>query len=106
MLTALTGAYGDRADAITVAGRTASYEELLGAARAVAADLAGSHPPAFAVTATASLETVAAVVGGLLAGVPCVPLPPDAGPVERGHILNDSGARLIEVDFARRSTAT
>ncbi|WP_327411615.1 AMP-binding protein [Streptomyces sp. NBC_01233] len=105
MLTALTGAYGDRADAITVAGRTASYEELLGAARAVAADLAGSHPPAFAVTATPSLETVAAVVGGLLAGVPCVPLPPDAGPVERGHILNDSGARLIEVDFARRSTA-
>ncbi|WP_405834669.1 AMP-binding protein [Streptomyces sp. NBC_00105] len=106
MLTALTGVHGDRADAITVAGRTASYEELLGAARAVAADLAGGHPPAFAVTATASLETVAAVVGGLLAGVPCVPLPPDAGPVERGHILNDSGARLLEVDFARRSTAT
>ncbi|MFE9934267.1 acyl-CoA synthetase [Streptomyces sp. NPDC005533] len=106
MLTALTGAYGDRADAVTVAGRTASYEEILGAARAVAADLSGTHPPAFAVTATASLETVAAVVGGLLAGVPCVPLPPDAGPAERGHILRDSGARLIEVDFARRSTAT
>ncbi|MER6316177.1 acyl-CoA synthetase [Streptomyces sp. NPDC001581] len=106
MLTALTGAYGDRADAVTVAGRTASYEEILGAARAVAADLSGTHPPAFAVTATASLETVAAVVGGLLAGIPCVPLPPDAGPAERGHILRDSGARLIEVDFARRSTAT
>lgn len=102
MLTALTGAHGDRADAVTVAGRHASYEELLGAARAVAADVAGA--PAFAVTATASLETVAAVVGGLLAGVPCVPLPPDAGPAEREHILRDSGAVRIEADFARRSS--
>ncbi|MFE5492869.1 acyl-CoA synthetase [Streptomyces virginiae] len=103
MLTALTGVHGDRADAVTVAGRTASYEELLGAARQVAADLVESGIPAFAVTATASLETVAAVVGALLAGVPCVPLPPDAGPAERGHILRDSGARPLDVDFARRS---
>ncbi|MFF9982437.1 acyl-CoA synthetase [Streptomyces erythrochromogenes] len=106
MLTALTGVHGDRADAVTVAGRTASYEELLGAARQVAADLTASGVPAFAVTATASLETVAAVVGALLAGVPCVPLPPDAGPAELGHILRDSGARPIEVDFARRSDRT
>ncbi|WP_326586011.1 acyl-CoA synthetase [Streptomyces sp. NBC_01294] len=105
MLTALTGAHGDRADAVTVAGRATSYEELLGAARAVAVDLDRSGLPAFAVTATASLETVAAVVGGLLAGVPCVPLPPDAGPAERGHILADSRARLIETDFARRAPA-
>ncbi|MEV7542862.1 AMP-binding protein [Streptomyces sp. NPDC089915] len=104
MLTALDGAYGDRADAVAVAGRTASYEELLGAARAVAADVAGA--PAFAVTATASLETVAAAVGGLLAGVPFVPLPPDAGPAERTHILRDSGAVEVAVDFARRSDAT
>ncbi|MFD5617102.1 acyl-CoA synthetase [Streptomyces yangpuensis] len=106
MLTALTGVHGDRADAVTVAGRTASYEELLGAARQVAADLAESGVPAFAVTATPTLETVAAVVGALLAGVPCVPLPPDAGPAERGHILRDSGARPLEVDFARRSDRT
>ncbi|MFF4647076.1 AMP-binding protein [Streptomyces sp. NPDC001389] len=104
MLTALDGTYGDRADAVAVAGRTASYEQLLGAARAVAADIAGA--PAFAVTATASLETVAAAVGGLLAGVPFVPLPPDAGPAEREHILRDSGAALTTVDFARRSDAT
>ncbi|MYT19703.1 acyl-CoA synthetase, partial [Streptomyces sp. SID7760] len=88
MLTALDGIYGDRADAVRVAGRSASYEELLGAARAVAADVAGAK--AFATTATASLETVAAAVGGLLAGVPFVPLPPDAGPAEREHILRDS----------------
>lgn len=100
VLTALTGVFGDRADALRVAGRAASYEELLGAARAVAADVAGA--PAFAVTATASLETVAAVVGGLLAGVPFVPLPPDAGPAEREHILRDSGAVLVDVDFSRR----
>ncbi|MFC9815515.1 acyl-CoA synthetase [Streptomyces virginiae] len=106
MLTALTGVHGDSADAVTVAGRTASYEELLGAARQVAADLAESGIPAFAVTATASLETVAAVVGALLAGVPCVPLPPDAGPAERGHILRDSGAHHLDVDFARRSDKT
>ncbi|MFJ6368570.1 AMP-binding protein [Streptomyces virginiae] len=106
MLTALTGVFGDCGDAVSVAGRAASYEDVLGAAGAVAADLAGWGPvPAFAVTATASLETVAAVVGGLLAGVPCVPVPPDAGPVERDHILQDSGARLLEVDFARRAPA-
>ncbi|MEV6954786.1 AMP-binding protein [Streptomyces sp. NPDC051183] len=104
MLTALTGTYGDRPDAISVAGRAASYEELLGAARAVAADVAGA--PAFAVTATPTLETVAAAVGALLAGVPFVPLPPDAGPAEREHILRDSGAELLDVDFARRSGAT
>ncbi|MFD9304257.1 AMP-binding protein [Streptomyces sp. NPDC060048] len=101
MLSALTGVYGDRGDAVRVAGRAASYEDLLGAARAVAADVAGA--PAFAVTATASLETVAAAVGGLLAGVPFVPLPPDAGPAEREHILRDSGAVLLDVDFDRRS---
>ncbi|WP_415952844.1 AMP-binding protein [Streptomyces sp. KLOTTS4A1] len=104
MLTALDGVYGDREDAIRVAGRTASYEELLGAARAVAADVAGAK--AFAVTATSSLETVAAAVGGLLAGVPFVPLPPDAGSAEREHILRDSGAVLVDVDFARRSAGS
>lgn len=101
MLTALEGVYGDRADAVTVAGRTASYEELLGAAGAVAADVAGA--PAVAVGATASLETVAAVAGCLLAGVPVVPVPPDAGVAEREHILRDSGATPVTADFARRA---
>ncbi|HET6965879.1 MAG TPA: AMP-binding protein, partial [Acidimicrobiales bacterium] len=40
-------------------------------------------------------ETVVAVVGGLMAGVPVVPVPPDAGPMERDHILNDSGAAAV-----------
>lgn len=103
LLTALQGG-PDRADALTVDGRSSSYEDLLGAAGAVARKVAGA--PAFAVRATASLETVAAVVGGLLAGVPVVPLAPDAGPAESEHILRDSGAEVVTVDFAERADFT
>jgi fatty acid CoA ligase FadD36 len=102
----LTALYGgtDRADAVTVNGRSCSYEELLGAAGAVARRVGGGR--AFAVEATASLETVAAVVGGLLAGVPVVPIAPDAGPGEREHVLKDSGAEVLSVDFAERADFT
>jgi fatty acid CoA ligase FadD36 len=102
----LTALYAgrDRADALTVDGRACGYEELLGAAGAVARRVAGAR--AFAVEATASLETVAAVVGGLLAGVPVVPIAPDAGPDERAHILRDSGADVLPVDFAERADFT
>lgn len=100
LLTALH-AGRDRADAVTVDGRSCSYEELLGAAGAVARRVAGAG--AFAVRATASLETVAAVVGGLLAGVPVVPVAPDSGPTEREHVLRDSGAQPVPVDFAERA---
>ncbi|MBH5336622.1 acyl-CoA synthetase [Streptomyces pactum] len=93
LLSSLTEPGGDRPDALTVAGRACSREDLLGAAGAVAARIAGA--PVAAVRATPTLETVAAVVGGLLAGVPVVPLPPDSGPAERDHILRDSGAALL-----------
>ncbi|MFE6779898.1 acyl-CoA synthetase [Streptomyces sp. NPDC057702] len=95
LLAALAGAVDDRPDALTIAGRSCSWERLLGAASAVAARVAGA--PVVAVRAEATLETVVAVVGGLLAGVPVVPLPPDAGPAERDHILRDSGAALLLV---------
>ncbi|WP_433232688.1 acyl-CoA synthetase [Actinomadura formosensis] len=78
---------------VRVAGRELARDELLGRACAVAAEIAGAD--AVAVHATASLETVVAVVGGILAGVPVVPLPPDSGPAERAHILGDSGADLL-----------
>ncbi|MFJ2959842.1 acyl-CoA synthetase [Streptomyces sp. NBC_00669] len=100
LLTALHGG-SDRPDALRVDGRACSYEELLGAAGAVARRVSGRE--AFAVEAGASLETVAAVVGGLLAGVPVVPVAPDAGPDERAHVLRDSGAELLPVDFAERA---
>ena len=92
-LTALGLPERDRPDAVSVAGVTLSYEELRGAAGAVAGRIAGA--PAVAVHAEASVETVIAVVAGLLAGVPVVPVPPDSGPAERGHILQDSGAALV-----------
>jgi fatty acid CoA ligase FadD36 len=78
---------------VTVAGRTLAGEDLAGAAAAVARRIAGMGT--VAVEATASLETVVAVVGALGAGVPVVPLPPDAGPLERSHILGDCQADAI-----------
>lgn len=55
-----------------------------------------------AVEATPSMETVVAVLGCLRAGVPAVPVPPDAGPREREHILRDSGAVFVDdVDRSR-----
>ncbi|MBL1101338.1 acyl-CoA synthetase [Streptomyces coffeae] len=93
LLTSLAASGGDRPDALTVGGHRLSREELLGAAGAVAARIAGA--PAVAVHASATSETVVAVVGALLAGVPAVPVPPDSGPAERDHILRDSGAALL-----------
>ncbi|MBZ4319059.1 acyl-CoA synthetase [Streptomyces huiliensis] len=93
LLSSLTGGAADRPDALSFAGRTLSREDLLGAAGAVAHRIAGAA--SVAVRATPTAETAVAVVGGLLAGVPVVPLPPDAGPVERRHILRDSGAELV-----------
>lgn len=93
LLTALDGGYGDAADALRIDGHPLSREQLLAAATAVADRVAGA--PALAVLAGPSAETVVATVGGLLAGVPVVPLPPDSGPKERAHILRDSGAALL-----------
>lgn len=97
LLTSLAGSGGasggDRPDALTVGSRACSREELLGAAGAVAARIAGA--PVVAVRATPTAETVTAVVGALLAGVPVVPVPPDSGPAERDHILRDSKAALL-----------
>jgi len=47
-----------------------------------------------AIDATASASTVVGVAGCLLAGVPVVPVPPDAGPRVREHLLRDSGAAV------------
>ncbi|MFC1430499.1 acyl-CoA synthetase [Streptacidiphilus sp. N1-3] len=99
MLKAFDGA-GDSADAVVVDGVSLSRERLLGAAGAVAGRIAGAS--ALAVLARPTVETVVATVAGLLAGVPVVPVPPDAGPGERAHILRDSGAPLLAVSAADR----
>jgi fatty acid CoA ligase FadD36 len=110
LLEALTGpaAGPDRADAIQVGPVAISREQLLGAASAVADRVGGATT--VALDATAELETVVAVVGCLLAGVPVVPVAPDSGPVERAHVLADSGADLVlstaEIDLTARSSGS
>jgi fatty acid CoA ligase FadD36 len=78
--------------AVRVGDAGLSHEELRGAATAVADRVSGC--PMVALHATSSLETVVGVVGCLLAGVPVVPVPSDAGRRERAHILTDSAAQL------------
>ncbi|MFV2124825.1 acyl-CoA synthetase [Micromonospora sp. LOL_013] len=82
-----------RPAAVTVGDQSMSGDDLLEAATAVAGQVADADT--VAVDATASLDTVVALTGCLLAGTTLVPVPPDAGPVERGHILRDSGAQLL-----------
>ncbi|WP_328459703.1 AMP-binding protein [Actinoplanes sp. NBC_00393] len=88
----------DRADAVTTPDGALSRHELLGQAAGVAAEIAGA--PIVAVHATPTRATVTAITGALLAGVPVVPVPPDAGELERAHILRDSGATLLLSDDA------
>lgn len=95
-----TGAL-DRPDALVVDGRCLSDADLQEATAALAVELAGA--PIAAVDATSSLETVVAVVAALRAGVPVVPVPPDAGPHERRHVLSDSGAAVLLVAPERLS---
>ena len=83
----------DRPDAIRVAGRSLSDEDLLRCAVAVADRIHGLGR--VAIEATATLETVVGVVGALLAGVAVVPMPSDAGRMEREHMLRDSAASAL-----------
>ncbi|MFI6978040.1 acyl-CoA synthetase [Embleya sp. NPDC050154] len=92
-LVSLDSPVPDRFDAVTVAGEAMSREALFGAATALADRIAGA--PAVALRADASSATVVATLAGLIAGVPVVPVPPDSGPLERAHILSDSGAVLL-----------
>ncbi|MBB4762093.1 acyl-CoA synthetase [Amorphoplanes digitatis] len=80
-------------EAIRIGAQALSAERLLAAATAVADDVAGAR--VVAVHASASAETVVAMVGALLAGAAVVPLPPDSGETEAAHILRDSGAELL-----------
>lgn len=93
---------GGAQQTISVDGRTMSYDELLGAAAASARGLGAGQR--VAVVATPTMETVVGVVGALLAGAVVVPVPADAGPAEREHILRDSGAEQIgPVDVGARA---
>jgi fatty acid CoA ligase FadD36 len=92
LLTSLHSA-DDRTGAVVAPDGALSRHELLARAGGVAARLRGL--PIVAVDAVPSLSTIVTVTGALLAGVPIVPIPPDAGVLEREHILRDSGATML-----------
>ena len=78
---------------VTLGPTTLTRGALLeGAARVAGALQRRGRPGPLAVHATPDVCTVESLIGGLLAGVVVVPVPPDAGPVERRHVLLDSGA--------------
>ena len=85
LLPYLVPAAPDDPAAVTVGDDVASREDLVGAATAVAERIRGART--LAVLAHPTIDTVLAVVGGLIAGVPIVPVPPDSGPRELEHIL-------------------
>ena len=90
LLPTLDGEFGDHPAAVTVAGESVSWAQLRRRAGAVAQQVTGMS--AVALRAANTLDTVVGVVAGLMAGVPVVPIPADAGPMERGHMLRDSRA--------------
>ncbi len=75
---------------VSVDGVTSSWDELGARAGSIGERLVGAR--AVALCATSTMDTVVGVLGGMVAGVPVVPIPPDAGPVERAHILRDCAA--------------
>jgi fatty acid CoA ligase FadD36 len=93
LLPALAGRFPDSPEAVRVADEATSWAALADRAAAVAARLQGARSAA--VSAAATLDTIVAVAAGLAAGVPVVPVPADSGPVERGHVVRDSGAEVV-----------
>ncbi len=83
----------DRAELVSVIGRSFSAAALAESAGAVAARLEGAG--IVGVEAHPRMETVVAILGALAAGAVVVPVPGDAGPAERQHILHDSGASVL-----------
>lgn len=73
--------------------RVLTYPELAAATATIAGTLTPGAP--IAVWATSTPETVVAIVAGLCAGVPVVPLNPHAGHRELAHILDDADPRLV-----------
>jgi malonyl-CoA/methylmalonyl-CoA synthetase len=85
-------AYHD-AVALRVGAQELTWQQLRDASSAVAATVAGAER--VAVWAVPSAETVVAVVGALVAGVPIVPLNPKLGERELAHVLGDSDPALV-----------
>ena len=95
-VTATGSGPADRPDAVTVGDTSMSRTTLAELAGAFGARIGGA--PALAVRAENTPAAVIALVGGILAGVPVVPLAPDAGPDETAYMLADSGTALVVRD--------
>lgn len=93
LLPALDGAFGDAPDAVVVGDRSTSWEHLAGLAETLAGRIGGA--PMVALAATPTLDTLIGVIAALRSGTPVVPVPSDAGPAERAHVLADSGATAV-----------
>ncbi|MEV0397554.1 acyl-CoA synthetase [Polymorphospora rubra] len=93
LLKRLSESPDERPDAVRVSGTALSGIELLRCATAVADRVHGLDR--VAIEATPTMETVVGVVGALLAGVAVVPVPADAGAMERAHMFRDSGAAAL-----------
>jgi malonyl-CoA/methylmalonyl-CoA synthetase len=81
------------ATALRFPGRSLTYGELRRVAAAVAARVDGAKR--IAVWAEPAIEACVGVVGGLVAGVPVVPLNPRSGGAELRHVLADSAPDAI-----------
>jgi fatty acid CoA ligase FadD36 len=88
----------DGPEAVRIADVASSREDLLAAAEACAASLIGVRGAV--IEAGPTMSTLVGVLGALRAGVAIVPLAPDAGPLERDHVLRDSGAEVVLGDPA------
>jgi malonyl-CoA/methylmalonyl-CoA synthetase len=83
----------DDKEALRFGDRSLTYAELRGVAAQIARELDGLER--VAVWAVPELETCAAVVGALAAGVAVVPINPKSGERELGHIVADSEPSLV-----------
>ena len=70
-----------------------SWDELQTRAAALAPRIAGAR--AMAVVAEPTAHAVIAILAGIAAGVPTVPLSADTGDAERSRVVNDSGAQIL-----------
>lgn len=80
-------------EAVRFGQQSLSYARLAAAADALATRIAEAGR--VAVWATATPETVVAVVAALRAGVPAVPLNPKTGERELAHIVSDSAPSTV-----------
>ncbi|RRO18976.1 acyl-CoA synthetase [Saccharopolyspora rhizosphaerae] len=83
----------DDTEALRFGARALTYRELAGLAGAIAERVQDTRR--VAVWATNTLETAAAVIGSLTAGVAVVPINPKVGERELAHILGDSEPELL-----------